>query len=222
MKKIFFIFISTAIILPIVHFVFLSPFYDRAGEWLFLFNQGYKKISKENISSIKQPIISPSNQFSKIVIDASVNKISKIRLKLSDKKAYGLREEDLFITPGKKIIWEFPRVSYSQNKAFQLQIDIPPESQNHIQFIFFNTDPQNAIVVNNEQISGLSLAMHTESKFLTPLEKIQTFVARIKTYKPPLIQIIFFPIAALYVIFFAISLWYGIKIILSEESMDKK
>ena len=222
MKKLFFLFIAVAIIFPIVHFVFFSPFYDRAGEWLFLFNQGFKKTSKENISSIKQPIVSPSDQFSRIVVNASVSKTSKIRLGISAEKTDNLREEEIFIAPKKEITWDFPQIDNSQNKTYLLQIDIPEESRNNIRFYFFSTDQQSSIIINDEQAHGLSLATHTESKFSTPLEKIQTLATRVKIYKPPLIQIIFFPLMGLYIVLFAVSAWHGLKIILSEEAVDKK
>lgn len=209
--------LTITLIIPVMIFIFGNPYYDRAGNWLFLVNQR-KAVRQSNIHFIQQPIISNSKNFGRLTIVADVIRSTVLRLELYNKEGVIIRYTTLYSgkpRPLATIRWEFPPIENSLKEAYSLSIAVPRESKDALSFVFF--PGENKALINNTE-ETMTLAYFTESKFLSFFEKIQTLKIRIKTYKPPFIQMLFFPLFGFYLIIFPVTLWHSLKIILQEKN----
>ena len=205
---------------PIINFLFFSPYYDRSGEWLHIPNQAKKEIYQGNIALINQHIYSISRNLARITIQARWRERIDMELSLMNDEKHIVRRTIKPRIIGNKIIWEFTPLKDSSNKTYDLIIINNNQEKKTVQLSLCPTNDKNSSIKINKQIlEGKSLAFFIESKFTGPKEKIITFYKRILTYKPALIQWLFFPTLTLFFILFIGGLKFAIKIILTDDEI---
>lgn len=201
--------------IPLINFLLLSSYYDRSGEWLQLSNQAKKETYQYNAALIRQLIYSNGKNLARITIQARPIKKNKIELSLTDDKKNIVRSTTAPRFTGNQMIWEFAPLENSINKEYYLGINSADQEGKAVRLSLFSTgDKKSSVEINGQALDGKSLAFFTESRFAGVKEKIQTFHQRTLTYKPPFIQLLFYPVFVTFLILFIITLWLAMKAII--------
>lgn len=201
LAKIYFIFFF-CFAMPAINFIFFHPYYDHGGDWFYLIDPlKESRIISNNSKIIRQSFFSMGDNLSRIVILARLNKPTNLKLDLFDNSSKNIRSITKLFSKNQTILWDFSTVEHSNNREFVLEIRINDEQKDGIIFNLYSIDQVGYdITINDKLESGKTLGLLTESKFPNSKEKIRTLLKRIIIYRPKFIQILFFPVFALYII----------------------
>ena len=203
-----------AFIIPIIVFIFFTPYYDRSEQYIYPLGHDQKTIfQQKNVKLIKQSIFSEGKNLAKVTIQARFP-LKNITLSLADSGGNIIRNKTKPRTMNDAIIWEFNPIEDSLDQLYYLTIKMPDNNQKNIRLELLPTAQKEYFVqINNEAIDGKALSFFTESKFASPQEKIQMLHQRSMTHKPIFIKLLFFP--ALLV--FSILLTVGFANVISSD-----
>ena len=183
-----------AFIIPIIVFIFFTPYYDRSEQYIYPLGHDQKTIfQQKNVKLIKQSIFSEGKNLAKVTIQARFP-LKNITLSLADSGGNIIRNKTKPRTMNDAIIWEFNPIEDSLDQLYYLTIKMPDNNQKNIRLELLPTAQKEYFVqINNEAIDGKALSFFTESKFASPQEKIQMLHQRSMTHKPIFIKLLFFP-----------------------------